>query len=108
VDQAKFRQVQLMDRVAREVVEAHAQVESRRRQMAVAQSGIRAAVNSHQRNVQRVRGGQGLPLEALQSIQALDQSRREYLRTVGDYDEAQFRLYRAMGCPIPPTVAPSR
>jgi outer membrane protein TolC len=68
--------------------------------MAVAQNGIRAATDSYQRNLQRIQGGQGLPIEVLQSIQALDQNRREYLRTVGDYDESQFRLYRALGCPV--------
>ena len=100
LEQAKLRQIQVMDHVAREIVEARAQVESRRGQMAVAQNGIRAATDSYQRNVQRIQGGQGLPIEVLQSIQALDQNRREYLRTVGDYDESQFRLYRALGCPV--------
>ena len=91
-----------MDRVAREIVEAHAQAESLYGQIPVAQSGIGAAENSYRRNTERIRGGQGLPIEVLQSIQALDQSQREYLRAVRDYDEAQFRLYRALGCPIPP------
>ena len=56
----------------------------------------------------RIRGGQGLPLEVLQSIQALDQSRREYLRAVGDFDEWQFRLYHALGCPIGAGVSPAQ
>jgi outer membrane protein TolC len=101
VDQARFREVRVMDQVAREVVEAHAQAESLRGQIDVAKSGISVAGESYRRNLERIRGGQGLPLEVLQSIQALDQSRREYLRAVGDYDEWQFRLYRALGCPIP-------
>ena len=42
----------------------------------------------------------GLPIEALQSVQALAQSRREYLRAVYDYDVAQFSLYRAIGAPV--------
>jgi outer membrane protein TolC len=102
VEQARLQQIQVMDRVAREIVEAHAQAESLYGQIPVAQTGIRAAENSYRRNTDRIRGGQGLPIEVLQSIQALDQSRREYLRAVRDYDEAQFRLYRALGCPIPP------
>jgi outer membrane protein TolC len=101
LEQTKLAQVRLMDQVAREIVEAHAQSESLRGQMSVAQSGIDVAGESYRRNVARIRGGQGLPLEVLQSLQALDQSRREYLRAVGDYDEWQFRLYRALGCPIP-------
>jgi len=102
LQQARLRQVQLMDQVAREVVEAHAQAESRRNQIAVAESGVKAAAASYQRNIERIRNARGLPLEALQSIQALDQSRREYLRAVADYNEAQFRLHRALGWPIQP------
>ena len=97
-----------MDRVAREIVEAHAQAESLRGQIAVAQLGVAVAGESYRRNLDRIRGGQGLPLEVLQSLQALDQSCREYLRAVGDYDEWQFRLYRAIGCPIPPEAGPTR
>jgi outer membrane protein TolC len=108
LEQARLLEVQRMDRVAREIVEAHAQSESLRGQIAVAQSGIGVASESYRRNVERIRGGQGLPLEVLQSIQALDQSRRDYLRAVGDYDEWQFRLYRAMGCPIPPGTSPAK
>src|SRR5262249_1805624 len=98
IEQARILQVQAMDQVAREIVEAHAQTESLRSQIAVAESAISVADDSYHRNVERIRGGQGLPLEALQSIQALDLSRREYLRAVSDYDEWQFRLYRALGC----------
>jgi outer membrane protein TolC len=106
LQQARLSQVRQMDRVAREIVEANTQALSLREQVGVAQSGILVAGESYRRNVERIRGGQGLPIEVLQSIQALDQSRREYLRAVGDYDEWQFRLYRALGCPIP-CVAPA-
>ncbi len=108
LEQAKLVQVRLMDQVSREIVEAHAQSASLRSQIAVAESGIRVAGESYRRNLARIRGGQGLPLEVLQSIQALDQSRREYLRAVGDYDEWQFRLYRALGCPIPQEASPAK
>ena len=106
LEQARLVQVRVTDQVSREIVEAHAQSASLRGQIAVAESGIRVAGDSYRRNVERIRGGQGLPLEVLQSIQALDQSRREYLRAVGDYDEWQFRLYRALGCPIPKEASP--
>jgi outer membrane protein TolC len=99
-DRARARQAQLLDRVAREVVEAHAQVAARKSQIATAQSGIEAATNSYTRNLDRIKQGQGLPIEALQSIQALDDARREYLRAVVDYNAAQFTLLRALGWPI--------
>jgi outer membrane protein TolC len=99
-DRARARQVQLLDQVAREVVEAHAQVSARKSQIATAQSGIEAATSSYTRNLDRIKQGQGLPIEVLQSIQALDDARREYLRAVVDYNAAQFSLLRALGWPI--------
>lgn len=99
-DQARALQVSMMDRVAREVVEAHTQVQARKGQIDVAKSGVKSATDSYQRNLARIREGQGLPIEVLQSLQALDEARREYLRTLADYNEAQFRLQRALGWPI--------
>ncbi len=99
-DQARALQVSMLDRVAREVVEAHLQVQSRHGQIRIAQSGVEAATNSYARDLARTREGQGLPIEVLQSMQALDDARREYLRTLADYNEAQFRLQRALGWPI--------
>jgi outer membrane protein TolC len=99
-DRARARQVQLLDQVAREIVEAHAQVTARKTQIATAQSGIEAATSSYSRNLDRIQQGQGLPIEVLQSIQALDDARREYLRSVVDYNAAQFSLQRALGWPI--------
>lgn len=95
--QVLAQQSQVMDRVAREVVESHVQVQSRQQQIELAQQGVSAAQQSYDRNVVRIREGQGLPIEVLQSLQALDESHREYLRTLVDYNEAQFRLQRALG-----------
>ncbi|HKM52523.1 MAG TPA: hypothetical protein VJY33_03875 [Isosphaeraceae bacterium] len=39
------------------------------------------------------------PLEVLQPIQALAQSRTEYLAAVLTYNRAQFQPYRALGFP---------
>ncbi len=107
VHQAKCREVQTMDQVAREVAEAFAQVQSRQKQIAVAKSAIKAAQASYQRNVERIHQGQGLPIEVLQAIQALDQAQREYLTVVTRYNEAQFRLQRAIGWPIESTASPA-
>jgi len=48
----------------------------------------------------RIRQKQGLPIEALQSAQALFTARQAYLQAVIDYNEAQLRLYRALGWPV--------
>jgi outer membrane protein TolC len=41
-----------------------------------------------------------LPIEALQSAQALDTARQTYLAAVLEYNEAQLRLYRGLGWPL--------
>ena len=99
VRQARVRQIAMMDQIAREVTEASAQSQARRRQIEIAQAGVAAAVHSHRRNLDRIQAAKGLPIEALQSVQALAKAQREYLRTLVDYDVAQFTLFRALGWP---------
>lgn len=100
VEQAKWQQLRAMDQIAAEIAESHAQVVARKQQIAKAQAAIQASEESYRRNVERIRDAQGLPLEVLQSIQALDEARRRYVRIVADYNRAQFQLHRAMGWPI--------
>jgi len=89
-----------MDQVAREISEAHSQVVHRARRIAITRQAIQSAENSHQRNLSRIRDGQGLPLEVLQSVQALEDARQGYLESVVEYNEAQFRLQWALGWPV--------
>jgi outer membrane protein TolC len=96
---AQLQQIATLDQVAREVTEANAQVQFRRRQIETARKVVSDAIDSYERNVLRIRQGQGLPIEALQSTLALLQARREYLRTVIDFNGAQFTLLRALGWP---------
>jgi len=100
VEQAKWREIATLDRIAREVVETTAQVESRRQQITQAQTAVAAAQRSYEQNRERIRNAQGLPIEALQAIQALGQARREYLRCVSDFNAAQLSQQRALGWPI--------
>jgi outer membrane protein TolC len=102
IEQTRWRQVQVMDQVAREVTEAQVQVRARRAQIKIAEEGVGVAGNSYRLNIERIDQAKGLPIEALQSVQALDQARREYLRSVIDYNMAQFALLRALGWPDGP------
>ncbi|MDG1895619.1 MAG: TolC family protein [Fuerstiella sp.] len=97
VQQAMFRKISLMDDVAREIAEAHTQVKHRRDRMAVTQASIQSAQSSYDRNLSRIREGEGLPIEVLQSVKALESSHRAYLDAVIDYNEAQFQLQWALG-----------
>jgi len=100
IRQARYRQVQILDRVASEIVEAKTQVDSKQSQIELAQIAISSARESYRRNSDRITAGQGLPIEAQQSIVALDQAQRLYATTVAEYNRAQFRLHRALGFPV--------
>lgn len=100
VEQARWREVRILDQVASEVAESYAQVISRRAQIEVAQAGIAVAEESYRRNIDRTLNAEGLPIEALQAIQALDSAQRQYVRSVADYNRAQFSLQRALGWPV--------
>lgn len=100
ITQARMQEIAQMDRIAREVTEAYAQVHARSQQIEVVEEGIEAAEKSFTKNWDRIQNGQGLPIEVLQSIQALAATQREYVRVVADYNIAQFTLQRALGWPI--------
>jgi outer membrane protein TolC len=90
----------MMDRVAREVTESHLRVASGKKQMETAMQAVDSAELSYRRNLERIQNGQGLPLEALQSLQALAAARREYARSIADFNIAQLSLQRATGFPV--------
>lgn len=88
-----LRRQALLDLIAQEVGEAHAQLDLRAKQIGSAERGVEVAMDSFRRNLERIRGAQGLPIEVLQSVQA----RREYARVVASFNLAQFALLRATG-----------
>jgi outer membrane protein TolC len=100
VHQATLAKLRIMDQVAQEVAEAHVQTIFRREQIEVAKEAILRAQQSYQRNMERIGDAEGLPIEVLQSIQALEQAQRCYLNAVANYNRAQFQLAWATGWPI--------
>jgi outer membrane protein TolC len=97
VRQNQLRRLALLDLVAREVTESHAQVLQRKQRIANAQTAIDAAERSYSLNRERIVQAQGLPIEALQAVSALGAARRTYLNAVVDYNVAQIQLCRATG-----------
>lgn len=100
VQQANFETVRVMDQVAREVVEAHAQVVHRSQRISITEKAIQSAENSYEQNLNRIRNGEGIPLEVLQSVRALEEARRAYLNALVDYNAAQIHLQWALGWPV--------
>ncbi len=100
VQQEAMRQARVIDTIAREVAEAEARVRTRFGRIATAQAAIQSSHDSYDRNLARIRGNQGLPIEVLQAIQSLDTSQRELVDATADFNIAQFQLQRALGWPV--------
>ncbi len=96
------------ERVAAEVVQAHAQVRRSANRLKAAGEGVANAVETAEKNLRGLVPGKRVgdqltlvfrPQEAVAAVAALDQAYRDYYAAVGDHNRAQFRLYRALGHP---------
>jgi len=92
-----IEKLKTMDQIAADVASAHVSVLSRRRQIAIGERAINRGRKAYDLNRSRIFEKQGLPIEALQSIQSLDVASRLYINTVIDYNCAQYALFNAMG-----------
>jgi outer membrane protein TolC len=105
---ALLEMFRLQDRVAAEVYQAHSQAKSAAARLTDAESGLKDAVDSVDKNFQGLsqtrRAGELIilvvrPQEVIASIQSLSQAYADYYGAVADFNRAQFRLYRALGQP---------
>lgn len=99
VHQTQHRYTRITNRVRREVIESLAELRSAIEQLRQAKTAKTSAEASLKRNFQRIREGQGLPLEVLQSIRALNAANGELLNAYVAHNRAQFQLHHALGWP---------
>ena len=113
VKQLRFRELETLNGVRAEVAEAHARVAARALQIDAAEAAVRASGDAYREDLTRIRGGQGLPLEVVDSLRLLTRSRYDYLDGIVDYNRAQVQLWVALGRPpagvlvrpVPPALA---
>ena len=86
------------DQIVAEIITAAADVGSYHRQIDVTQEGVASAEKSYQLNLERIREAEGLPLELLQAVRARAASQDAHTEAISDYNRAQYRLLRAIGC----------
>jgi outer membrane protein TolC len=102
---ARARRIGTIDRVRREVAEAHAGVAARRLELEAARRALRSSVEGYRLDAERSRNLEGLPIELLNSINLLSDSRLDEVRALTAYNQEQFRLLVAIGqsplCQIP-------
>jgi outer membrane protein TolC len=106
---ATMELLRVQDRVMADVVQAHAQARSAAARVGQAETELKDAIDSVEKNFEgmgqtkRLGGGVMLlvirPQEVVAAIQALAQAYTDYYGAIADYDRAQFRLYRAVGSP---------
>jgi outer membrane protein TolC len=105
--QAILRQLQVQDRVVTEVVQAQEQVQGGRERLAITRATLfdgdgapaGPVFRSLRLNFERIQGGEGRPLEALDSIRGLSDTLEAYGQAVTDFERGRFRLLIALGLP---------
>ena len=95
--QAMLESFRIGDLVTAEVSTAYHRVGVQRKRMTLAEENVQQAIESYRKNITRIRGLEGLPLEALQAVQALAAARRTNLAALVGYNQAQIQLLRAIG-----------
>ena len=98
--EAVYRHQQTQDRIAAEVAQSFHTVRAQRDAIVIARKNVEQAVGVYEQNRARIRGLEGMPLEALQSLQAIANARADYLASVIGYNRAQLALLRSIGQPI--------
>jgi outer membrane protein TolC len=87
----------VVNQVRSEVAEAQAEAQSAARQIDLARSAATTAEEGYNLDKQRIGQGQGRPIETLDSLRQLIDSRQDLVRAITAYNVAQFRLYAAVG-----------
>ena len=88
---------QLRDEVTRQIVEAANRTDSMADQLVTTKRAIAAAEESFWLAQQRKEFGVGIVLESIQGEQELTRARLDYLKSIAEFDEAQYALLRAVG-----------
>jgi outer membrane protein TolC len=99
---AQAERLRILNLIDQEVADAYNLSAARLRELDIARRRTGTALDGFQRDLERIRGGIGRPIEVLDSARLLLGSRQELLRTIVGYDQAQFQLFVALG--QPPTL----
>ena len=94
---ALFEQQRVLDHISREVSEALALIKARRAQIDTAQRQLATAERAYKLDLERARQLEGRPIELLDSARLLADARRDRIQAIVGFNQAQFRLFVALG-----------
>ena len=97
IDIAAAQRLQTIDRVHREVREAHARSRASRHQMDIAKRRVQTAQQAYQQDLVRTKDQLGRLVEALASFNLLVKARQDLVQALVGYSESQFELFVALG-----------
>lgn len=96
---ARLEEERTLDLITHEVTSLQATVIAHRKRLSIGSEAAAHARKSYQLTTARLEQSQGLPIEALASIQTLAEARQAEIDAVLDYNIAQHRLLAALGHP---------
>ena len=105
LNEAEAQRVGTINRVRQEVTSARADALAARAEIDIARSELASAENGFREDLERSRQNLGRPIEVLNSLNLLGGARVNLIRALLRYDQAQFRLFVALGSP-PPLLTP--
>jgi outer membrane protein TolC len=103
VEEAEAERAQVIQQVRREVADAYALSAARWRELEIARRRVRTAAEGYRLDLLRARNLLGWPIEVLHSFRLLTAARQDLVASAVGFDQAQFRLFVALG-QQPPTV----
>ncbi len=94
---ARLKEAKILDDIASDVAGYRAEVHAQRARLAIGSRASGHAKRSYELTTARLQEAQGLPIEALASIQTLAEARQAEVDAVIDYNIAQHRLFSTIG-----------
>ena len=95
----QYQEIAVLDQVRAEVAEAYAKAHARFALIGTTEQAVRSATDGFRKDLTRAEGAVGLPIEVVDSLRLLAESRFAYLEAIVGYNRAQFELYVATGQP---------
>ncbi len=99
--EAEARRVRVINRVRQEIASARADALAARDQIEIARSELASAESGLREDTERSRNNLGRPIEVLNSLNLVGGARVNVIAALLRYDQAQFRLFVALGSPPP-------
>jgi len=105
VGEAEAQRVRVINQVRQEITSARAQALAARDQIEINKSELTSAENGLREDTERSRNNLGRPIEVLNSLSLVGGARVNVIAALLRYNQAQFRLFVALGSP-PPLLEP--